>query len=51
MAAPVYLVLREWRLFWIIFAVMVLTSVILKFNWWDKLESDFGDSSVPQTSK
>jgi hypothetical protein len=22
---------------------MIVTSVILKFNWWDKLESAYGD--------
>jgi SSS family solute:Na+ symporter len=43
MAAPVFLVIREYSSFFISIAVMVVTSIILKFNWWDKLESAYGD--------
>jgi SSS family solute:Na+ symporter len=36
-ALPIYLVLREWP--WVgIAALLVVTSVFLKFNWYDKLE-------------
>ncbi len=38
MALPVYLVLRE-KTALIVSAILILiTSVILKFNWWNKLE-------------
>ncbi len=37
-ALPIYLVLREWPWVGGIFAVLVVTSVFLKFNWYDKLE-------------
>ena len=43
MSAPVFLVIREWESFFIALAVMVVTSLILKFNWWDKLEATFGE--------
>ncbi|MGH7975205.1 MAG: sodium:solute symporter family protein [Limisphaerales bacterium] len=37
-ALPIYLVLREWPWVGGIFAMLVVTSVFLKFNWYDKLE-------------
>lgn len=37
MAFPVFLVLREWNQFYVAVAVMVVTTVILKFTWWNKL--------------
>jgi SSS family solute:Na+ symporter len=37
-ALPIYLVLREWPWVGGIFAALVVTSVFLKFNWYDKLE-------------
>jgi Na+/proline symporter len=37
-ALPIYLVLREWSLVVSIAVVLVITSVFLKFNWYDKLE-------------
>lgn len=37
-ALPIYLVLREWPWAGGIAAVLVITSVLLKFNWYDKLE-------------
>jgi Na+/proline symporter len=37
MAFPVFLVLREWNQFYVAVAVMVVTTVILKFSWWNKL--------------
>lgn len=43
MAAPVFLVFREYEFFFISAGIMILTSIILKFNWWDKLESAYGD--------
>jgi hypothetical protein len=35
---PIYLVLRQWNWVGIIVATFVVTSAILKFNWYDKLE-------------
>lgn len=38
MAFPVFLVLREWNAFYISTAVMIVTSIILKFTWWNRLK-------------
>ena len=46
MATPVFLVLREFNSFAVCVAVMLMTSVILKFNWWDKLEESYGEKKV-----
>jgi Na+/proline symporter len=35
---PVFLVIREYTNMWIAFAVAIGTTLILKFNWFDKLE-------------
>ncbi len=37
-ALPIYLVLQHWSWVGAIFAVLVVTSVVIKFNWYDKLE-------------
>jgi solute:Na+ symporter, SSS family len=37
-AFPVFIVLREWRSFTIAITVTVITSVILKFTWWNRLK-------------
>jgi solute:Na+ symporter, SSS family len=37
-ALPIYLVLREWKWCGAIVVVLAITSVFLKFNWYDKLE-------------
>jgi solute:Na+ symporter, SSS family len=37
-ALPIYLVLREWPWVCAIAGTLVVTSVFLKFNWYDKLE-------------
>ena len=39
-AIPVYVVFRSWKALWISILVLVVTSLILKFNWLDKLEDD-----------
>jgi Na+/proline symporter len=38
MAFPVFLVMREWKQFYIAVAVMIVTTVILKFTWWNRLK-------------
>jgi Na+/proline symporter len=43
MAAPVFLVIREYTAFFVAAGIMVVTSIILKFNWWDKLEGAYGE--------
>jgi SSS family solute:Na+ symporter len=43
MATSVFLVIREFGSFAICIGVLIVTSVILKFNWWDKLEESYGD--------
>ena len=43
MATPVFLVLRDFHSFLICLGVLAVTSLILKFNWWDKLESSYGE--------
>lgn len=42
MATSVFLVLREFGSFAICIGVLIITSVILKLNWWDKLEESYG---------
>jgi SSS family solute:Na+ symporter len=55
MATPVFLVLREFTSLIICVAVLAVTSVILKFNWWDKLEESYGERKselkIPVTEK
>jgi solute:Na+ symporter, SSS family len=43
MATPVFLVLREYNSFFFCIGILVLTSVILKFNWWNNLEKSYGE--------
>jgi hypothetical protein len=38
MAFPVFLVIREWKQFYVAVTVMIVTTVILKFTWWNKLK-------------
>jgi solute:Na+ symporter, SSS family len=42
MAAPVFLVLREYSSLIISVIIMIITSIILKYTWWNKL-SDFDE--------
>lgn len=37
-AFPIFLVLREWSTFIIAISVTVVTTIILKFTWWNKLK-------------
>ncbi len=46
MATPVFLVLRDFHSFMICLGVLAVTSLILKFNWWDKLESSYGEQKT-----
>lgn len=42
MAAPVFLVLREYTSLITCIGILLVTSLILKFNWWNKLEATYG---------
>jgi Na+/proline symporter len=37
-AFPVFIILREWKPFIIAISIIAVTSVILKFTWWNKLK-------------
>jgi len=37
-AFPVFLILREWTPFFIAIGIIVVTTTILKFNWWNRLK-------------
>ena len=39
-AIPIYVVFRNLKGLWISVLVLVVTSLILKFNWLDKLEKE-----------
>jgi Na+/proline symporter len=39
-ALPIYIVLRNWDWTGGIFIVLVITSIFIKFNWYDKLEKE-----------
>jgi SSS family solute:Na+ symporter len=47
MASPVFLVLREYSSLVVCALVLVVTSVFLKINWWNKLEASYGDDRPP----
>ncbi len=46
MAAPVYLVIRDWSGLIVSLVLMIITTIILKLNWWDKLEATFGEKKA-----
>jgi len=37
---PIYLVLRNGLGFWISIGIIVVTTVFMKFNWYDRLEKE-----------
>jgi Na+/proline symporter len=37
-ALPIYIVLRDWGVAGMIFFILIVTSIFIKFNWYDKLE-------------
>jgi len=39
MALPIYVVIKDWREAGLSAAIIALTSVVLKFSWYDRLES------------
>ena len=49
MLVPVYLVIRKFEYMAIGIGILIVTTGILKFNWWDKLEQSFGDKDYKNT--
>lgn len=45
LAAPMYLVIKEYNALIITLAVTLVTSIILKFTWWNKLEEIAGEKT------
>ena len=43
-AAPIFLVIHEYALMAAVMIVIFVTTLILKFTWWDNLEKIAGDS-------
>ena len=43
MAAPVFLVIREYTSLVICIGVLIVTSITLKLNWWNNLEATYGE--------
>ena len=43
MATPVFLVIREYKSLAVCIVILVVTSLLLKLNWWDKLEATYGE--------
>jgi solute:Na+ symporter, SSS family len=43
MAIAIFMVIQEFDNMIIGIVICIITSIILKFNWWDKLEETFGD--------
>ena len=46
MVTPIFLVIREYNSLAISIVILIITSTILKFNWWNKLESTYGDHTL-----
>jgi hypothetical protein len=44
MTTPVFLVIREYPQLIVCLAVLVVTSVTLKLNWWNKLNDSYGEA-------
>ncbi len=50
MAAPICLVVRKWDTFWWTTGIVVVTSIIMKIAWYDRLETgdeDTADAESP----
>ena len=44
MAIPIFLVIKEFKSMLYAILIMSTCAIVLKFNWWDKLEKDFGEN-------
>ncbi len=49
MLVPVYMIIRKFEFMVIGIGILIITTGILKFNWWDKLEKSFGDKEYKRT--
>ncbi len=45
MVVPIYMVIRKFDFMLIGIVIMIVTTIILKFNWWDKLEQSYGEKT------
>ncbi len=45
MTIPIYLIIHRTEYLIISVVIMIVTSITLKLNWWDKLEATFGDKT------
>jgi len=45
LAAPMYLVIKEYKYLVITLVITLITSIILKFTWWNKLEEIAGEKT------
>ncbi|MBT0586820.1 sodium:solute symporter family protein [Alteromonas oceanisediminis] len=48
-AAPIFLVIQQWQGFTATLGCALLTTIILKFSWWDKLNDEPKLQSQPET--
>ena len=46
--SPIYLVIQHWKEMWISLVVCAVTSLVLKFSWYDKLGP--GEMYLPNDS-
>jgi solute:Na+ symporter, SSS family len=46
MATPLFLVIREYTSLIVAIIILIITSTILKLNWWNKLEECYGEPLV-----
>jgi Na+/proline symporter len=46
MAIPIFMVIKEFENMTIGIVVLIITSVFLKFKWWDKLEENYGEKKT-----
>jgi uncharacterized membrane protein len=51
MATPIFLVIREYPSLITALIVLAVTSTILKLNWWNKLESSYGEHTIELPAK
>lgn len=51
MVTPVFLVIREYNSLAVAIVILICTSTFLKFNWWNKLESTYGNHTLEGETK
>lgn len=51
MVTPVFLVIREYNSLAVAIVILICTSTFLKFNWWNRLESTYGNHTLEVETK